>query len=1253
MPGTLWIRSVLTLAAVLFGAHAWASSTDVPSPLSPRDAWSDRTHRAVVARLPLAFEVNRGQAPEDFDFLVRCGGYRAFVAPTEVVFAFEGAGLCMRLDGAWRTAPDARGRELPGRVNYFLGNDPEKWLTGVPLVRGVTYRDVAPGTSWTFRGSGRALEFTFDLAPDAAAPRLRFAGATDVRLAPDGGLRLGLPRGVAAISAPRAWQDLPDGRVPVPAAFAVEADGSVRVAARAADPSRPVHVDPTVTYESYLGANSEDICSGAGVDAYGAAYFGGHTSSTDFPTTTGAYDRALAGQDGFVTKVSSDGASLVWSTYIGGTGGETLYGLALDPSGNAWVSGSTNVGDYPTTGGVYRMTWGGGTAGRGVLTCIDRGGSRLVFSTYTQYGRAEALALSPSPGVAYVIENEDLSRYSGWGTAQDFHTSLYPTQWTYGESMNVRGVASDPDGNALVVGGTSSLRYPATAGAYQTTRAASSYDAYITKFDSTGGVVFTTYLGGTGSDDAYAVGVNAAGQVYVAGSTSSTDFPVTSGAYMGSVGAGLGRYVGFTTRLNATGSALRYSTYVPGEGRALSVHPTSVWCVGGLTEASLTLTGGFQSSPGGQLDGFVLRFHRDNSVDWASYCGGSSADNVAALGMGADGTLAVAGHTYSTDLPTVSPYQSAKGADRDSFILKIPDTLPTSVDPIVITTTSLPTWTVGYEYDPQQLAATGGIAPYVWTRASGSLPTGATLSSDGVVSGPLSATGTFTFTVRTEDATELGVEKQFSIRVNSAPWVAVSRLPDATLGTPYGRQVPVADGSGTMSFSVVEGSPPPDVTLGADGTFTGTPSQIGDFTFSVRVVDGRGAEGTAPVSVRVNQRPVMTAASLPDWTEGRPYEFQFAAGLGSGGFAWEVADGTLPTTTPIDPALGRLDGPAQPAGAYAFTLRATDSAGASVERAFTATIRPWPQITTTSLPVAAIGRPYSATLARTGGTPPYTWLISGGLLPDGMAMGSPPGRVVAESAGPTKGPVTFRCTDAAGATTVSAVAIPTAVLLDLTKKKSSEKVAVVPGSGVVRRCFEVTAGALLSVTVKGGAVGATLPAVRLHDSAGQSVDLGAWTTSTPKQVVVKGWPAPATGRWFLEVEPAATFDGALKLSVKIAPRSTWAFSGEVGPETLLPFAFSAPPGARLSISAKSPRDSAAVPRLVSVLGPGDVDLVPGGRTTDKRTSVAFGTKVPLEGGDYRGILGARDDGVGPIEWTVKLRLPRSYAFALDDVPAGD
>ena len=316
-----------------------------------------------------------------------------------------------------------------------------------------------------------------------------------------------------------------------------------------------------LVYSTYLGGSDRDSGFRVAVDGGGNAYVTGITFSTDFPTTAGAAQDA-GGDDAFVTKLNATGSGLVYSTYLGGSGGEIGVGIAVDGAGSAYVTGYTLSTDFPTTAGAAQTTHAGEFDA--FVTKLNATGSGLVYSTYL----------------------------GGNNTDQS------------------SGIAVDGAGSAYVTGGTLSTNFPTTAGAAQTTYAGG-VDAFVTKLHPTGsGLVYSTYLGGNDGDSGARIALDGAGSAHVTGSTTSTNFPTTAGAAQTTYAGGIDAFV---TKLHPTGSGLVHSTYLGGSdvdlGVGIAVDGAGSGYVTGFTVSTNfpTTAGAAQTTPAGDPDAFVAK----------------------------------------------------------------------------------------------------------------------------------------------------------------------------------------------------------------------------------------------------------------------------------------------------------------------------------------------------------------------------------------------------------------------------------------------------------------------------------------------------------------------------------------------------------------------------------------------------------------------------------------------------------------------
>jgi hypothetical protein len=327
----------------------------------PVPAAADARVSEAYGRLPLHFEANRGQTHEDVRFLSRGPGYSVYLTPSEAVLVLakpnpdskrdarpqaKPVALRMSLVGATRKPHVSGLEELPGKANYFIGNDPAQWHTNVPTYAKVHYRAVYPGIDLAYYGNQRQLEYDFVVAPGADPKRivLGFKGADKLEIDAQGELVLHTAGGAIRQHKPVIYQEMDGVRTEIEGGYALKGAKRVGFQLAAYDRSRSLIIDPVLSYSTYLGGSTNGSCcggndesNGIAVDGAGNAYVIGTTSSNDFPTTAGAFQ--TTGGNAFVTKLNPTGSALVYSTYLGSA---VSTGIAVDADGNAYVTGSTS-----------------------------------------------------------------------------------------------------------------------------------------------------------------------------------------------------------------------------------------------------------------------------------------------------------------------------------------------------------------------------------------------------------------------------------------------------------------------------------------------------------------------------------------------------------------------------------------------------------------------------------------------------------------------------------------------------------------------------------------------------------------------------------------------------------------------------------------------------------------------------------------------------------------------------------------------
>jgi hypothetical protein len=502
------------------------------------------------------------------------------------------------------------------------------------------------------------------------------------------------------------------GRTYVDARYVVRGGSRVGFEVGAYDSRKALIIDPILSYSTYLGGSQDDLGNAITVDSSGSVYVTGGTTSADFPVTSDVLQTKYGGADGgyqsvngdiFVTKLSPDGSSQVWSTYIGGSGDDNAYGIVVDGTG-VYLTGGTNSSDYPVTSGAYKPSSDGLTDV--LVTKLDPTGSTLLYSTHIGVGgegiRGFGIAVDgggnayvaggagpgfPTTAGAFQTASNAFSscfvmKLNPTGTAADYSTFL--SGGNFGDVDYAESIAVDKNGNAYVTGYAGSNTFPVTSGAFQSSNAGT-HDAFFTVLNATGAaLLYSTYLGGTGNDDGFRIAVDSAGAAYVAGVTASSDFPTTSGAFQMFFGGG--STDAFIAKLDPSksGSAsLVYSTYLGGSGDdCLIAFPWGILAVDNLGNAYVTCgttstnfptVHPVQATSGGGYDAYVAKFNPTGSaLIYSTYLGGSGDDIGRGIAVDSNGNAYVTGQTTSNDFAvTPNAYQKVFGGSSDAFVAKV------------------------------------------------------------------------------------------------------------------------------------------------------------------------------------------------------------------------------------------------------------------------------------------------------------------------------------------------------------------------------------------------------------------------------------------------------------------------------------------------------------------------------------------------------------------------------------------------------
>jgi hypothetical protein len=373
------------------------------------------------------------------------------------------------------------------------------------------------------------------------------------------------------------------------------------------------------------------------VDISGQVYITGETNSNNFDITAGAFQTTNAGgKDVFITKLNATGSGLIYSTYLGGSSNEQGYSITVDSSENAYVTGITESTNFDTTAGAFKTTNSGFMDV--FATKINATGSSLIFSTYlggSGYDRGHSIGL-------------------------------------------------DANGNTYITGGTSSSNYDTTSGAFQTTYGGGADDIFVSKLNATGSVLlYSTYLGGSNNDFGRTLAIDGSGNAYITGFTDSPDFDTTAGAFQTTFGGSLDVFV---SKLNASGTALIYSTFLGGSGQDVGRFIVldgneNAYVSGNVTSTDFDITpGAFQTTNDGSWDVFVTQLNASGSgLLYSTYLGGSDIDYGVSIAIDGIGNVYSAGITNSTNFDiTPGAFQTTNGGNYDVYVTKLGLSVPTS-----------------------------------------------------------------------------------------------------------------------------------------------------------------------------------------------------------------------------------------------------------------------------------------------------------------------------------------------------------------------------------------------------------------------------------------------------------------------------------------------------------------------------------------------------------------------------------------------
>jgi hypothetical protein len=731
--------------------------------------------------VPLYFEANHGQTDPSVRFLSHGNGYSVFLTAGGMVLAlhtanerysqsnsqllnrsavFSQGGLSQlrsarplsNLSSAMTTKmirvelvgsaqnPVIVGEDpLPTKVNYFIGSDPHNWRRNVPTYSRIRYRNVYPGIDLEYYGNNHKVEYDFDLSAGADPAKIQFSvkGAESLKIDDAGSLVLSIGSSKLFFNMPTIYQEIRGTRSPVTGTYVLLDSTHVGFSVGSHDPNRPLVIDPVLVYSTLVGGSVNDYANGIAVDSSGDAYVIGLTDSPDFPVATlGQYSSTQFRM--FVTKFDPSGSVLLFADYFGGTSGnDEASAIALDSSGDPYVTGSTLSSDFPVFNAYQSSLAGSEDA---FLVKFSADGSSIVYSTYlggsnltyiggstTQLAKAiavdsvgEAIIVGttmatdfPTTMNAYqsTVSPDQSGDWGEYGFITKFAgsgTSLVYSSYFAGNTVlgtpgfpqsEILGVATDPIGNAYVTGLTNTTNLPVTSGAFMTAYPGqpAAQIGFVSKFDPAGTLSYSTYLGGSSGNLLYAIAADSTGSAYVTGlEYAENGFPIISTNICDPSQAVCNGVV--IAKLDPTGSNLIYSTYLGTSnsmaGQAIQIDASGDAFIVG-SDIAFDLANPIEQDPivinstdgTSSLGEDVVIAEIDPSAStllFATFLGGAEGSFGAApsgLALDNHGAIYVTGETDSPDFPvTETAFQTVLTGQMNTFVTKID---PVTVAPAV------------------------------------------------------------------------------------------------------------------------------------------------------------------------------------------------------------------------------------------------------------------------------------------------------------------------------------------------------------------------------------------------------------------------------------------------------------------------------------------------------------------------------------------------------------------------------------------
>ncbi|WP_457601649.1 DUF7948 domain-containing protein [Hydrogenivirga sp.] len=710
-----------------------------------------KNHRIEI---PLFFIENRGQIDKKVKFYEKGTGHSTYFTREGIYITLskkDSKPEVVKITpiGANPETKIESEDKLSGKVNYFKGKDPKNWRTNIPTYGKVRYKEVYEGIDLVFYGNQRRLEYDVVVKPgtDPGMVRFRYEGVKELKVNGRGELVAVLPSGREVVQRkPYVYQEIGGKKKVIEGEYVIDKEGDSFVYGfrlGSYDDRYALFIDPVLSYSTYLGGGLRDYVYDMTVDDLGNVYITGFTRSPSFPTAQNAYD-TTCGTDGacdglgtisdaFIAKIdttNTGNSSLVYSTFLGGSGSDAGYSIALDSSRNVYVAGITYSPDFPTQN-AYDPTCGVGvdcdSGGNDAFMAKFDPDGNLLYSTFIGGSNFEwnAYVAVDDSEKAYVVgstSSSDFYTLNGYSntknavrdmflvkidtTRSGTSSLIYSTYLGGSNNDDGKGIAVDNAGNAYIVGYTSSPDFP-VVGAFDPDCGTDGYcnydglmrfaDALVAKIDTTrsgtNSLIYSTYLGGSWDDYGEDIAVDSAGNAYIVGHTTSPDFPL------------LNQYQGYTSgwdifvvKVHSTGNLYLYSTYIGGDStdlaRDIAIDGSGrVYITGSTLSTDFPTTqdaydttcgtdGNCNGSPNYDAYVLVMSFSGTGlNIDYSTYIGGGGSDRGYAIDIDGFENIYIAGYTFSSDFPTtLYAYQTSSAGDGDAFVMRFSKSYAVSVN---------------------------------------------------------------------------------------------------------------------------------------------------------------------------------------------------------------------------------------------------------------------------------------------------------------------------------------------------------------------------------------------------------------------------------------------------------------------------------------------------------------------------------------------------------------------------------------------